>query len=167
MDDAHTEGWQMMPDCAIVHPYGEDGWRPGQDPFHEHWFEDGVDMSSPKERLSCSQIEDQETFDLARRALVAAGINNPEDSAVEQMRVFIVCIKLFQVRNKKYEDLWMTDGWQGTAHHIRHKAGRICRKFLKHQDGTDEPDAEDVWDLINYCGFLIRNLARRDKYGNL
>jgi hypothetical protein len=32
--------WKLAPDCTIEHKFGEDGWRPGPDEFHEHWVPD-------------------------------------------------------------------------------------------------------------------------------
>lgn len=52
-DDEEPEGedgedgwggrWMPAPECPIMHPYGEEGWRPGRGDIHEHWVPDDLD----------------------------------------------------------------------------------------------------------------------------
>lgn len=109
--------------------------------------------------------DDEQEFAIARAALEAAGFEDIDATDIEQMRVFIICMRLFKQRNGRYKDLWMQYGWTDSVHHVRHKAARIVREFVHHQDADPDPDPADVWDLINYGVFLIRNLAARNKYG--
>lgn len=29
--------WKLATECGIAHPYGEEGWRPTNSDYHEHW----------------------------------------------------------------------------------------------------------------------------------
>lgn len=86
-------------------------------------------------------------------------------SAVAQMQVYHDAVAIFEARNAVHNDLWKSDGADGSIEHMRHKMARI-RKIRGDWDLIDGPDDEDfveamiteALDLLNYTVFMIRNL---------
>lgn len=89
----------------------------------------------------------------------------PTISEREQFGVLMDSFHLFVQRNSVYEDLWKDYGWMDTLTHIRSKAMRLVRKFWRDDPTEDDSLLDDVYDLINYAVFFIRNFRERNKWG--
>lgn len=51
--------WWSAPDCVVIHPYGQDGWRPGgPDEPHEHWVLQGLDAPRPVQACRRQHVGD-------------------------------------------------------------------------------------------------------------
>ena len=96
---------------------------------------------------------------------------NPSKSALRQLAVFARCMRIFDARNKRYNDLWASRGFAGSLFQMDHKMARIWQQFWtdkkvpsKDREMIDS-DMDDVYDLINYSGFFVRNVQDGNERG--
>jgi hypothetical protein len=89
----------------------------------------------------------------------------------EQQAVMTAALDKFFERNGVHQDLWKEDGALGNIQHLKSKFHRVRQQTealaalpmeLRTQEMLDQL-ADDVSDLINYAGFLLRN-AREERY---
>lgn len=89
-------------------------------------------------------------------------------------------LAIYRERNAKYGDAWRRSGWRGTLTDLRRKIERAW-SFLWHAEPVkmvtidsepgdphpQDPDFDDVFDIINYAAFTIRagREGNRDGYG--
>lgn len=111
-----------------------------------------------------SLTEDQVRWDQAREVVEHLGYEITETN-VEQMFTYLSAYEIFIQRNSVYEDLWKDYGWMDCLVHIRSKAMRLVRKFWRDDPAHDEALLDDVFDLINYSVFFIRNYITENKWG--
>lgn len=74
------------------------------------------------------------------------------DTDREHLSLLMEAFFIMRERNAKYHDLWKQYGAVDSYHHVTSKAAR-CQFYL---EGTE--DESDPFDLINYTGFMIRNI---------
>jgi len=92
-----------------------------------------------------------------------------ERSNREHMEVLDMAMEVYKERNARYGDAWRRSGWRGTLTDLRRKIERAW-SFLWHAepgDGDEQPDIDDLVDIINYAAFSIRAIKEknRDGYG--
>ena len=95
----------------------------------------------------------------------------PSASAKRQLAVFARCMQIFNSRNQRYNDLWSSRGYKGSLFQMDHKMARVWEIFWDSEqvptqihDEFDE-NTDDVFDLINYCVFFLRNAQDENASG--
>lgn len=84
---------------------------------------------------------------------------------IEFLRAFDIYVE----RNSKRDSLWRKFGWRDSLMHMRSKMERV---FVMLRSGRPEEftgtvdDMDDLYDLLNYTVFCIRNLKDNNENGD-
>ena len=73
------------------------------------------------------------------------------DSEMYVIDKLVETSRIFAERNQRYKSLWTSDGVEGNANMVRHKALRVYQQ-MKNRDNRL---IEDCMDLINYALFTM------------
>ncbi len=106
----------------------------------------------------------------AQEFLKSIGVE-PTPSALRQLSVFARCLQIFNSRNQRYNDLWSSRGYKGSLFQMDHKMARVWEIFWDSEQAPTqigdefEENTDDVFDLINYCAFFLRNAQDQNASG--
>jgi hypothetical protein len=94
------------------------------------------------------------------KALELVGVT-PTDQAIEQFRVLVRCMELYEERDQKYGSAWKRLGALNNLTRMSTKIERLLAMYWhKRPPRMVNPDAswdlDDAFDLINYSAFFIR-----------
>jgi len=105
-----------------------------------------------------------------RPLLETLGIEKTQTN-LEHAVYLLAALKEYSEKNKKYNDLWVKDGWLGSIFHLRHKSFRLIERFWRGKE-IPEPsgshsfkDLDDAIDLINYAVMFMRNVDHDNEIG--
>jgi hypothetical protein len=85
------------------------------------------------------------------------------DSTIEQLKIFIDCLRLHAERDKLYGAAWKKHGALANLLRMSTKLERLLNMFWIANGRNDLPvsaDLDDAFDLINYTAFFLRQAKK-------
>jgi hypothetical protein len=87
-------------------------------------------------------------------------------NAQEMLEVFLNALRIHEDRDRRYGDGWKRRGWLGNVADIIRKGERVRSMFWDSTEYDIVDDPDDLFDLINYAAFAIRNSWRGNRTGS-
>jgi hypothetical protein len=81
----------------------------------------------------------------------------------EQRAVLEQALRIYEERNRKYNDNWRRFGWRGCVFRVRERAERAWDALFWAEDGAEAVD--DLLDLINFAAFTVRAIREGNRDG--
>lgn len=89
------------------------------------------------------------------------------ESTVQQARVLMEALCVYDQRNATYKDNWKRSGWRGALFKLKLKVERAWDVWW---DATPDPageiDVDDLLDAINCAGMAVRQIESSNRDGS-
>jgi hypothetical protein len=97
-------------------------------------------------------------------AMLALGFNPGDPSMAAQFDVFVEALRVFEERNKVYNDNWKRQGYRGGLFKLRLKVERIWDTWWSGLPSA-ERSTDDILDAMNSAAFMYRSIKDGDRDG--